>query len=416
MSGRPRGKVLILGLNYAPEAIGIGPYTTGLAEWFAAGGHKVQVIAGRPYYPQWRAHEGYGPCWKRAIERGVEIIRCPHYIPRRLGGFRRVVHHASFALASLGPMLRAAHARPKVVVAIAPSLLSVPVAWFAALLAGAKLWLHVQDFEVDAAQATGLLRRGSWLTRIGRAAERFLLRRADLVTTISPQMCRQLAAKGVAESRVAELRNWANHLDAIAAASGDALRQQWGLNGQFVALYSGNIANKQGLEIVIQAARLLEAEERIAFVICGEGPNRLRLEALADGLGNVTFHGLQPTDRFASLMRMADCHLLPQVAEAADLVLPSKLANMLASARPVVATAAAGTGIAEEIEGCGLVVPPGDAVALAEAIRSLANKPARAQEIGQIAAQRAQAHWRKEAVLAQADRLLDRLITVKDTA
>ena len=373
MTGRKPGPVLILGLNYAPEAIGIGPYTAGLAERFAAAGHRVQVICGRPYYPQWRTHKGYRGWWNVKRENDVEVVRCPHYVPRRPSGLRRILHHASFALASLVPMLRAAIERPAVVIAVVPSLLAAPLAWFAARLSGAELWLHVQDFEVDAAVATGLVRRESPIAKFALATERSLLRRAELVTAISPQMCHRLAGKGVMQDRIAELRNWANHLDTIAAASGEVLRGAWGLEGRFVALYSGNIANKQGLEIVVEAARILAGDARFAFVVCGEGPNRAQLEALAAGLANVSFHGLQPDERFAQMMRMADCHLLPQLGDAADLVLPSKLANMLASARPVIATAAPGTGIAREIEGCGLAVPPGDATALAQAVLTLAD-------------------------------------------
>ena len=87
-------KVLIVGLNYAPEPIGIGPYTTGLAEYLAGCGHRVEVIAGRPYYPQWRAYPGFRRFgWRRAHENGVGVTRCWHYIPREPSGIKRVLHH-----------------------------------------------------------------------------------------------------------------------------------------------------------------------------------------------------------------------------------------------------------------------------------------------------------------------------------
>lgn len=409
MSQQAATSILVLGLNYAPEEIGIGPYTTGIAEHFASLGHKVEVVAGRPYYPQWSPFPGYRAWWRHQVEGGVGVTRCPHYIPRTPGGLKRLLHHASFALASLLPALRHALRRPDVVVTVAPSLVATPVAWLAARFGGAKLWLHVQDFEVEAAAATGLVGERSFPARLGRALERFILSRADLVTTISPQMCRRLREKGVGEGRVAELRNWANHLDAIATANGDALRCEWSLEGKLVALYSGNVANKQGLDVVIDAARLLVGRKDIAFVVCGEGPNRARLEERAAGLANIQFHGLQPAERFAPLMRMADVHLLPQLADAADLVLPSKLTNILASARPAIATAASGTGLAQEVEGCGLVVPPEDPEALAKAIATLADDPVQAGAFGKAAAERAEQRWRKGAVLAQANQLLARL-------
>ena len=97
---------------------------------------------------------------------------------------------------------------------------------------------------------------------------------------------------------------------------------------EHVALYSGNIANKQGLETVIEAARQLAHRDDIVFVIAGEGPNRVALQKLAAGLGNVQFRDLQPAERMADFLSLASVHLLPQIVGAADLVLPSKLTNM----------------------------------------------------------------------------------------
>jgi hypothetical protein len=156
-----------------------------------------------------------------------------------------------------------------------------------------------------------------------------------------------------------------------------------------VCLYSGNIANKQGIEILIEVARKLHARRDILFVICGEGPNRANLQTLAQGLDNVMFHKLQPLERMQDLLGLASIHLLPQIPGAADLVLPSKLTNMLASGRPVVATAMPGTGLYDEVEGCGINVEPGDVTAMAEAIVALADAPDRRAELGRLASARA---------------------------
>ena len=398
-------RILIVGLNYAPEEVGIGPFTQGMAEGLVGLGFTVEAVVGKPYYPQWRAVAGYaGGGWARSTENGVSIVRCPHYIPRKPTGLRRIVHLASFALAALGPAMRVARwpkaERPAVVVCIAPALLSVPVAWIAAKLAGARLWLHVQDFEVEAAFATGLVGGNGMVARLASGLENTLLRLADTVSTISPQMCAKLVAKGIDPARVIEIRNWAN-APAPDPQAGASYRAEWHLGARKVALYSGNIANKQGIEILVEAARLLAGRRDIAFVICGEGPNRARLEALAVGLGNVAFHDLQPAGRMGELLGLAAVHLLPQIAGAADLVLPSKLANMLGSGRPVVATALAGTGLHAEVEGCGITVAPGDAQALADAIVALVDDPARSAQLGLAAQARAAERWSQPAVIAR---------------
>ena len=396
-------KLLILGLNYAPEPVGIGPFTAGLAEGMAARGHEVSVVAGQPYYPQWRAYPEQPAHAQARVENGVGVIRVPHYIPSTPSLARRLRHYLSFARAARAPLMTAARQSPDLVLTVAPSLVAVPMARAASRRACAPLWVHVQDFEVDAAFATGLLGHSPLAERAALALERRLLLPAEKVSSISPQMCAQLRDKGVPAERVFELRNWST-LAPANAGDGTAYRGDWQLGDRRVALYSGNIARKQGIEIVIEAARSLVHREDIAFVICGEGPNRAPLADLAGGLPNVQLRPLQPAHRLADLLALADVHLLPQIAEAADLVLPSKLANMLASGRPVVATAAPGTGIHAEVDGCGIATPPGDSAAFAEAIAALIDDPARRASLGAAARQRAGQRWTRDAVLQRFER------------
>lgn len=123
-------KLLILSLNYAPEPVGIGPYTTGMAATLAQGGHRVSVVTAVPYYPQWKVDDTYGGKWyQRTVEDGVEVIRCPIYVPARPTGIKRIAHYCSFALSAL-PLLvtKALVLKPDVVIAIAPALIAAQAA------------------------------------------------------------------------------------------------------------------------------------------------------------------------------------------------------------------------------------------------------------------------------------------------
>lgn len=418
-SARQGLRILVVGLNYAPEEIGIARYTTGMAEMLAARGHRVDAIVGQPYYPQWRVYAGYRG-WRARAERrnGVNVVRCPHYVPAEPGGLKRIVHLASFALSALPSAIRAAlrlrKQRPQVVVCIAPALFSVVPAWIAARLSGAKLWVHVQDFEVEAAAATGLMQAGSLPARLALWLEARILRLADSLSSISPQMCARLAAKtGVSPDAVLQVRNWADGNFMSDPKGAAELRSEWDLGDRRIALYSGNIARKQGIEILVEVARILQHRDDVVIVICGEGPNRAELAVLSAGLPNVRLHDLQPMDRVPALLTLASVHLLPQIPGAADLVLPSKLTNMLASGRPVVATAASGTGLADEMEGCGIVTQPGDAPAFAEALeRLLADAPLSAQ-LGETASRRAAERWSAPAIM---DRMEQRLVALAGEA
>lgn len=411
-------KVLIVGLNYAPEPIGIGPYTSGLAEYLAGCGHRVEVVAGRPYYPQWRAYPGFrGFVWRSARENGVGVTRCWHYVPRVPGGIKRVLHHFTFSLMALpAAAWHALRDRPDAVLCIAPSIMSAFPARLGATLGGAKLWLHLQDFEVDAAFATGMV-KGPRLAQVLLAAERAVLRGADMVSSISPKMVARLIEKGVAPQRTCELRNWANAAQGETPGPGfrekQGFREEWRLGSRQVVLYSGNIGAKQGAGLIVEAARRLARRDDLIFVICGEGPELARLKGQADGLGNIRFCPLQPAARLMELLELAAIHLLPQVDAAADLVLPSKLTNMLLSGRPVIATALPGTGLFDEVEGCGLAIPPGDADALAAAIVRLGDDPALAVAMGQAGRIRAAQRWSREAILGSFERRLAALVQAR---
>lgn len=395
-------RILVLGLNYAPEAIGIGPYTTGLSQGLARAGHSVRVIAGHPYYPQWQVPTGYGGLWRRTTEHDVTVTRCPHYVPTDPSGLKRLVHHATFAISAAGPMLAAAlRFQPDVVFTVAPSFAAAPLAVIASKLTGALNWLHVQDFEVEAAFATGLLRQDTMLGTLAGRLERRIFRSFDRVSSISPEMCAKLEQSGVDAGRITEFRNWADIAGIRPLIGESPYRKEWAIKTPHVALYSGNIANKQGIELVIEAAIRLRTRNDLTFVVCGQGPNRARIEAQAKeaGLQNIRFHDLQPRERLGDLLGLATVHLLPQLADAADLVLPSKLANMLASGRPVLTTAMPGTGLAREVEGCGRVVPPGDIDAFACALEQLVDDAAQRLRLGVVARHRAENVWDYNAIL-----------------
>ena len=160
-------------------------------------------------------------------------------------------------------------------------------------------------------------------------------------------MAERLARKGVPSDRIAIVRNWVD-LDLIKPLEGvSPYRQELGIaETDRVILYSGNIGAKQGFDILIDAARRLSRRADIKFLIAGEGPAKSGLAARAANLPNVRFLPFQPYARLSEFLGVADIHVLPQAADAADLVLPSKLGGMLASGRRVIVTAAPGTELA----------------------------------------------------------------------
>jgi colanic acid biosynthesis glycosyl transferase WcaI len=399
MSARPMD-VLIVGHNYTPEPIGIGPYSAGLAEHLAAQGHTVRMVCDRPAYPGWAVMPGFdGRGAARGIENGVDVYRVDHGVAPAPKGMARLRYHAAFArraAATVSAMIR--ERRPDLIVSVAPSIISTIIIRLCVFWRWRiRLWIHVHDFETELAVATGQLRWLGWFKPLLRLVEHWAFR-AQRTSSISPAMCRKLRWLGRDPARVVEFRNWAN--PAIAPLDRPSpFRREWDIAAPHVALYSGNIAGKQGLDIVLSAARLLIHRTDLVFVVCGEGPHRALIEDAARDCGNLCFRDLVPAERVSDLLGLATIHLLPQIAGAADLVLPSKLPNMFASGRPVVATASAGTGLAHEVEGCGIVTDPHDPAAFAQAIETLLDDAALCAALGHAGVARAATRWRKTAIL-----------------
>ncbi|CAB3781820.1 glycosyltransferase WbuB [Pararobbsia alpina] len=399
-------KILVYGINYAPELTGIGRYTADMAASLAAAGHDVRVVCAPPYYPAWQVAPGFSSTrYAKERSEGVHIWRAPLWVPARPKGARRLVHLASFALSSFPVLLRHLAWRPNAVLSIAPSLLNAPAGWLVARLSGAHAWLHVQDYEVDAAFKLGML-KGTWRKRMALAIERKLLRRFDTVSTISAKMVEHALKKGVPQDKVVHFANWVDtsaiHPLDLRGQSRSQLRAELEIPAEAtVVLYSGNMGAKQGLEVLATAAAALAERRDLVFVFCGEGPVKIALNAMCGELPNCRFIPLQPMDKLNELLNLADIHVLPQRADAADLVMPSKLTGMLASGRAVIAMAHEGTELFNTVAPRGVVVPPESLEPLIAAIDALAADPARRERLGRAGREYALAALSRESVLGE---------------
>ncbi len=368
-------KILIHGINFFPEFIGVGKYTGELAFFLAGRGHDVEVVAAPPHYPGWTVKAPYKPWrYQREAIGAVNVWRCPILAMPNGGGLWRALAPLSFAaLAAPFVFARILLRRPDVVVCVEPTLFSAPAALLAGKLVGATTVLHVQDLEIDAAFGVSHL-RGDRLRGLAERLERALLRAFDRTVTISHKMREALVARGAPPASALVVRNWVdlNAIFPLPADRPNRFRRELGLVGKFVALYAGHIGAKQALHVVLEAARLCRDRQDLHFVVAGEGPKKAALMERFAELPNVSFLPLQPDDRFNELLALADLHLLPQDKGVADLVLPSKLGGMLASGRPILAMVEPATELALVLEDAALLTPTGDFAAFAEGVKRAA--------------------------------------------
>jgi colanic acid biosynthesis glycosyl transferase WcaI len=409
-------KILLYGLNFAPEPVGIGKYSGELVAWLVDQGHEVRVITAPPYFPQWRVGLGLPGSWwgyRRQPWAGAEVWRCPLWVPARPSGLTRLLHLASFAASSLVPLLAQLPWRPEVVITVAPAFFCAPAALLLGRLCGRRTlcWLHIQDFELDAAFELGML-KGRLIRRIAEAWERRTLRGFKVVSSISGAMVERAVAKGVDLRKAVLLPNWVD-LQAIHPQSAEQravnpYRSELGIpEGALVLLYSGSMNKKQGLELLVAVIRQLADLPQLVWVLAGEGPTKAELAAAVVDLPQVRLLPLQPAERMNDWLNMADVHLLPQKGSAADLVLPSKLLGILASGRPVVVSSPASSELGQLAEQGGIRVEPEDATAFAAALQQLVGDPELRRALGQRARLLAEERFGREAVLGRMEAWLE---------
>ena len=412
--------VLIYGYNYAPEPTGIGRFTAGMADWLAARGHSVTVITAPPHYPAWtvaREYRGRGFHAERIGD--VTVLRTPVALPggSKGGLLTRLALETSFNVGSarwwLSPHVRGPF---DIVIAVCPPLQAALWPWWYRRWRGVPWVLHVQDLQFDAAIRLGLVPGPPWLHEGLYRAERVLLRGADRVSTISERMRDALIAKGLDGERVWVARNWSDPA-AFDVEPHDGARMRTVLGADHddvLVVYAGNMGEKQGLDVVLDAAERLRAHPRLRFALVGAGVARDALERQARGRDLVRMTFLDPVaDReLPELLAAADIHLVVQRASAADLVMPSKLANILAAGQASISTASPGTELYRVVAGerVGRTVPPEDPSALARAILDLASDPSARLELGVRARSFARAHLQRDAILMGFERRLASLV------
>jgi glycosyltransferase involved in cell wall biosynthesis len=409
MGGEPL-RVLVVGINFAPEHTGIAPYTTQLCEHLASRGARVSVLTGFPHYPQWEVE----PRYRRrmcSVERrpGLTIERLRHYVPRRQSALRRGLYELTFAL---NVLLRRPDERPEVVVAVVPALLSVWPASLLARRAGAPLVVWVQDMMGQASAQSGI-DGGGPVAGVVKAIEARMLRRAQRVLVLNQHFEQHIQAAGVAPERIMVQPNW-THVAPPTGIDLDSVRARYGWgDGATVVLHSGNMGLKQALENVVEAGRLADERGRtdVKFVLMGDGSQRPALEARAHGISSVEILPPVPSEDYADVLAAADILLVNERATSVDMSLPSKLTSYLRAGRPVLAASPASGGTAAELlrsQG-GLLIEPENPTLLLDAVTGLAHDPDRAAALA--AAGRQYAHRRLSASDALA-RLEDTLADV----
>jgi len=360
-------KILLLTQWFDPE-----PHFKGLlfAKALQARGHSVQVLTGFPNYPGGKVYPGYKiRLWQREVMEGVPVLRVALYPSHSRSAIGRAMNYISFALSAsiLGTLL--ARKADVAYVYHPPITIGLPAICLK-YLRRIPFVYDIQDLWPDTLTATGMVRSsrvlkllGWWCRRVYRASNR--------IAVLSPGFKKRLRERGVPEGKISVIYNWSHPV--AKAPSNNTLERQ--VQGKFVILFAGNMGAAQGLDTVLDAAKLVGIKyPAVCFALAGSGVDdeRLRQRVKSEGIENVIFLGRWPPKAMGTLYTRADALLVHLRDEPLfEITIPSKTQTYLAAGKPILI---GGRGDALDLvraAQAGIVFAPGHAAAMAEAVDTL---------------------------------------------
>ena len=401
-------RIVVIGINYAPEKTSVGPFTTGLCEHLAAQGHKVTVVTAFPYYPEWRVWDGYrGSLHRQEIINGVIVHRVAHYIPRKASRLiERLAYDFTFTMSAFVAGLFTG--KCDVIYSSCPP----PTVGLAAYILGkikrAPYVIKLTDLASDAALATGILKEGLAI-RVARALEAFAYRKARSVICLCQGFIDRLIARGVPPEKLRLIPDWGDTEQIRPVESDGIFRRENGfLREQFLILHSGNMGKKQNLMNVVNAAERSQGDRNLAWLLVGQGEELPALRHAAEARApNLRLLPLQPAVALPQMYAAADTLLLNQIAAMEDAVIPCKLLTYMAAGRPIVAAVNENCEAARIMRQarCGVIVPAENPEALTAVMVALRKDPELCRVLGANARAYAEQHFTKGSVLQTYDEL-----------
>jgi glycosyltransferase involved in cell wall biosynthesis len=333
-------------------------------------GHRFTVVASDISYI---TGQGTGASTRAdATTGGVRVLRAFTY--RQLhGAFAgRLFSLISFAGSSLIKALGIG--KVDVIMGTSPPIFQAVSAWLISALRRRPFLLEIRDLWPEFVIDMGLLKNG-FLIRASRWLEAFLYARATHVVVNSPAYVGYLVSKGVSPNKITLLPNGVDPTMFDPSSDGNGVRKRLNLSNKFIVVYGGAIGPANNLDLLLEAAEELKMEPEIVFLIVGDGKERERLQAAVESrrLENILFAGAQPKREMQSFLASADaCVAVLQNIPMFRMTYPNKVFDYMAAGRPVVLAIDGVIREVVETAGAGIYTAPGDAKALAEAVRFLA--------------------------------------------
>jgi colanic acid biosynthesis glycosyl transferase WcaI len=407
-------RILVFGTLYEPDMGPSAPLFSSLCKELVRSGHPVTVVVPVPHYPSGMVSQLFrGRLFWHSIEEGVKVIRVGLPSVDRMKLPLRLLQFICYQLGAAWSILWEQY---DVVLAGSPALSGwLPFA-VAVVLRRKPAVYSVQDLYPDIGIALGLF-RNKYIIAVISALEKFCLRHATIVQTISDSFLPGLHRLGVPDSKISLVYNWVDTEFITPLPRLNEFSKKFSLDEYFVVLYAGNMGPSQGLQSVIEAAQHLKDESDICFILVGDGSAKKTLanEIQARSLTNVLLLPFQPRQCLPEVMASANVSLVPLRKGIQVGSLPSKLFTVLASGRPVLACVEKESEMWRLLERAhaGVHVPPEDPAALSQAILVLRDNKNICNEMGKNGRIWAEKNHSPDVARAKLERLLSQAIQDK---
>ena len=364
--------ILIITINYFPEIGGIARITTELSESLKKCGHEVTVVTAFPHHPYGIVSKEYrGKLLQREEFNGIKLIRTYIYASPKKHFLTRILNYGSFTVTSvLGGLLSGKH--DVVFTMFPPPLLGIS-AYLVSKVKQVPVVLNVEDIWPDGPVALGEI-KNKYLIKFLEAVERFVYKKAERILVISKGFKRDIENKGIDADKIDVAPNWVDIDFITPGCRKNSIREKYSLDDKFVVMFAGTIGLAQGLECVIDAAKLLSHQKDILFVFVGEGVMKKKLQQKAEeyALENVMFIPVQPREYIPKFLAAADvCLVTLQRKPVFAITIPCKTYEIMAAARPVIINVEGDARELVEEANCGIAIEPENPKQLAEAIIKL---------------------------------------------
>lgn len=411
--------VLMLSLVFPPDSVSTAQIMGQLAVDLEKYGHRLTVITTVPHYNPSMENEMDQPMqskwWKilyRSDFHGVTVYHT--YVPRKGQNILlRLLSWAFFHFTSIIAGLTVVP-RPNIIIAPSPPLTIGLCAWLLGVLHRVPFIYNVQEIYPDIAIRLGAV-RNRWIIGFLYRLENFVYSKSSKVTAIASRMREQLLEKGVSNDKVCIIPNFVDVCDLVPLPKDNDFSRQYKLQNKFVVSYAGNMGPAQGLENIIDAAKILSDEEGIRFLIMGDGILResLRRRIEMYGINNVVFLSYQPFSLMGQAYAASDLCLVPQAVETGFEAVPSKVYRIMACARPVLAVTDEHSDLARLVyeASCGNVVAPGSSDALADMIMSAFQNQSKWEKMGSAGREHVVQNYSRETVTTQYHSLIENIIS-----